>query len=336
MSKMIIPKGYETKLSLVETQIAIKTIKDFFERELSKQLNIIRVTAPLFVLPETGLNDNLSGAERPVDFKIPNLNNHRAEVVQSLAKWKRNALKEYSFKSHEGIYTDMNAIRRDEVLGNIHSLYVDQWDWEIVINKEDRNTDYLKEVVRSIYRALKVTEDYIVYEYDFVDRLLPDEITFITSQQLEDDYPNLTTDEREYMAAKKYGAIFISQIGKKLKSGKRHDYRAPDYDDWELNGDIIFYYPVLDIALEMSSMGIRVDAKSMKSQLLESGFIARENFPYQRAVLEDKMPLTIGGGIGESRICMYFLRKAHIGEIQASIWSKEMRELAKRNNITLL
>lgn len=336
MHELIIPNGYKPRLTLMETQVAIKTIKDFFERELSKQLNIIRVSAPLFVLPETGLNDNLSGVERPVTFGISNLNNHRAEVVQSLAKWKRNALKEYGFKCHQGIYTDMNAIRRDEVLSNIHSLYVDQWDWEIVINKEDRNTEFLEETVRKIYRALKVTEDYIVYDYDFIDTLLPDEITFVTTQELEDMYPDSTPEEREYKIAKLYGAVFIKEIGNKLKSGKTHDYRSPDYDDWNLNGDIIFYYPLLDIALEMSSMGIRVDAKSMEKQLKLSDCMSRTELSYQKSVLEDQMPLTIGGGIGQSRICMFFLRKAHIGEIQSSIWSDKMRKEAEKNNINLL
>ncbi len=336
MNNIIIPKGYTPNLSLIETQVAIKTIKDLFERELSRQLNITRVSAPLFVLPESGLNDNLSGVERPVTFGIADLNGHRAEVVQSLAKWKRNALKEYGFLAEQGIYTDMNAIRRDEDLGNIHSLYVDQWDWEKVINKANRTEAYLEETVKSIYRALKVTEDYIVYEYDYIDRLLPNEITFVTSQELEDAYPDMTSKQREYAISKKHGAVFIKQIGDKLKSGSIHDNRAPDYDDWQLNGDILFYYPVLDIALEISSMGIRVDADSMQKQLIKSNNMDRANLPYQKAILSDEMPLTIGGGIGQSRICMFFLRKAHIGEIQASIWSKETREIAKKHGITLL
>ncbi len=336
MNNLIIPKGYKSGLSLIETQVAIKTIKDLFEKELSRQLNITRVSAPLFVLPETGLNDNLSGVERPVTFGIADLNGHRAEVVQSLAKWKRNALKEYGFKPQEGIYTDMNAIRRDEELGNIHSLYVDQWDWEKVITKNDRSDQYLEETVKAIYRALKITEDYIVYEYDYIDRLLPNEITFVSAQQLEDKYPNMTSKEREYEISKKHGAVFIKQIGDKLLSGDIHDKRAPDYDDWQLNGDIIFYYPVLDIALEISSMGIRVDAKSMETQLKKSNNMERAILPYQKAILNDEMPLTIGGGIGQSRICMFFLRKAHIGEIQASIWSKSTRSKAKEHGIYLL
>lgn len=336
MKNLIIPEGYEPQLSLRETQVAIKTIKDFFQRELAKQLNIIRVSAPLFVFPETGLNDNLNGIERPVDFGIGELNDHKAEVVQSLAKWKRYALKEYGFAPGEGIYTDMNAIRRDEETDNIHSLYVDQWDWEKVINRRDRSIEYLEETVRSVYKALKVTEDYMAYEYEYIGRYLPNDITFINSQELEDRYPELTPKEREYKAAKLHGAVFIEQIGDKLKSGEPHDGRAPDYDDWSLNGDILVYYPVLDIALELSSMGIRVDEKSMASQLKKAGCMERASLPFQKAILEENLPLTIGGGIGQSRICMFFLRKAHIGEIQSSIWPDGTRAEALKHNIRLL
>lgn len=336
MKNLIEPEGYEPALSLRETQVAIKTIKDFFQRELSRQLNLTRVSAPLFVLPESGMNDNLNGIERPVGFGIGELADHEAQVVQSLAKWKRYALGEYGFGPGEGIYTDMNAIRRDEETDNIHSLYVDQWDWEKVIRRQDRSLEFLEETVRQVYKALKVTEDYMAYEYEYIGRVLPNNITFITAQELEDKYPDLTPKEREYKAAKLHGAIFIEQIGKTLRSGERHDGRAPDYDDWELNGDIIVYYPVLDIALELSSMGIRVDAASMKAQLKMAGCEDRAELPFQKAVLEDRLPLTIGGGIGQSRICMFFLRKAHIGEIQSSIWPEGIRSEAEKHHIHLL
>ena len=262
MSEMKIPEGYRSFLSFRQTELAIKKVKDFFERDLSVQLNILRVSAPLFVSPESGLNDNLNGTERTVRFDLPG--GQDLEIVQSLAKWKRHALNMYDFGPGEGLYTDMNAIRRDETTDNIHSIYVDQWDWEKIITKEQRNETTLREAVEAIYRALHHTENYIVNEYDFIGKLLPENITFITAQELEDRYPDKTPKEREYLAAKEYGAIFLSQIGGKLKSGKPHDGRAPDYDDWTLNGDIIIYYPILDIALELSSMGIRVDKKRRK------------------------------------------------------------------------
>ncbi len=330
-----VPEGYKPQISLKETQVAIKTVKDFFQKELTKQLNLTRVSAPLFVTPESGLNDNLNGVERPVGFDIKE--GHReAEIVHSLAKWKRFALKQYDFQPGEGLYTDMNAIRRDEDTDNIHSIYVDQWDWEKVILKEERNRETLETVVRAVYKALKITEDYMAYEYDYIGHVLPDHIEFITAQELEDQYPDLDAKGREYAAAKKHGAIFIEQIGKELNSGKPHDGRAPDYDDWELNGDIIVYYPVLDIALELSSMGIRVDEEALERQLKIAGCEDRKGLAFQKALLAGELPYTIGGGIGQSRICMFYLRKAHIGEIQASIWPDEVREIAEKAGIPLL
>ncbi len=330
-----VPEGYKPQIDLKETQVAIKIVKDFFERELTKQLNLTRVSAPLFVTPESGLNDNLNGVERPVSFDLKE--EHReVEIVHSLAKWKRNALKQYGFQPGEGLYTDMNAIRRDEDTDNIHSVYVDQWDWEKVILKEDRTDEMLEAVVNAVYKALKITEDYMAYEYDYIGHVLPEHIVFVTSQELEDRYPDFTAKEREYAAAKEHGAIFIKQIGKTLRSGERHDGRAPDYDDWELNGDIIVYYPVLDIALELSSMGIRVDEESLHRQLTIAGCLDREELAFQKALLNGELPYTIGGGIGQSRICMFYLRKAHIGEIQASVWPDEVRAQADAQGIPLL
>ena len=285
--------------------------------------------------PESGLNDNLNGVERPVAFDIKE-GGRPAEIVHSLAKWKRYALKQYGFLPGEGLYTDMNAIRRDEDTDNIHSIYVDQWDWEKVITKEERTRETLENTVKAVYKALKITEDYMAYEYDYIGHVLPDHIEFISSQALEDMYPELTPKEREYKIAKLHKAVFIEQIGKKLHSGEPHDGRAPDYDDWELNGDIIVYYPILDIALELSSMGIRVDEDSLKRQLESSGCEERENLAFQKALLNGELPYTIGGGIGQSRICMFFLRKAHIGEIQASIWPDKVREKAEAAGIPLL
>ena len=336
MGEIMIPQGYASALNLHETQEAIKTVKDFFQQELVKRLNLLRVTAPLFVRPETGLNDNLNGVERPVSFDIKDPDRTTAEIVHSLAKWKRFALQKYGFSVGEGLYTDMNAIRRDEDTDNIHSIYVDQWDWEKVISLEERSEETLKETVKSIYKALKHTEKYMSIQYDYINEILPKEITFITTQELEDLYPNLTAKEREYEIVKEKGAVFLMKIGDKLASGEPHDGRAPDYDDWKLNGDIIVYYPVLDIALELSSMGIRVDAKSLREQLEKSGCQDRAELPFQKAVLNDQLPLTIGGGIGQSRICMFFLRKVHIGEVQCSIWPKEALEITDACRIQLL
>ena len=333
---IIIPEGYKSSLDVKETQVAIKRVKDFFQRELITQLNLTRVSAPLFVDKNSGLNDNLNGVERPVGFDILEQKGSEMEIVQSLAKWKRLALKKYGFKPGEGLYTDMNAIRRDEDTDNIHSVYVDQWDWEKVINKEDRNTDTLKDTVKSVYEALRVTEKYMANKYNYVDCFLPEEITFVSSEELEDKYPDKTPKEREYIAARENGAVFIMKIGDKLKSGEPHDGRAPDYDDWQLNGDIIVYYPVLDIALELSSMGIRVSEQSLAEQLEKAGCPERAELPFQKALLNGELPYTIGGGIGQSRICMFFLRKAHLGEVQASAWKAEDLAYAKEHGVEFL
>jgi len=333
---LYIPKGYQPYLDVRETEIAIKKIKDYFERALAQKLNLIRVSAPLFVSPESGMNDNLNGVERPVSFDVKAIGGKEVEIVHSLAKWKRMVLYRYGFQVGEGIYTDMNAIRRDEDLDNLHSIYVDQWDWEKIILKEDRNMDYLKKVVKDIYRVFKSTEDFVCAEYPQIEKILPEEISFITTQELEDRYPDLTPKEREDAIAKEKGAVFIMQIGGKLKSGMKHDGRAPDYDDWMLNGDIIFWNPVLEGAYELSSMGIRVDEEALERQLKIAGCEERKNLEYHRLLLERKLPYTIGGGIGQSRICMFFLRKAHIGEVQASIWPQEMIEACEKANIFLL
>lgn len=336
MEHLTIPQGYSSPLTIRETEVAIKEIKDNFERALAKALHLTRVSAPLFVRPESGMNDNLNGVERPVAFGIREQSDAQAEIVHSLAKWKRYALKHYNFHSGEGLYTDMNAIRRDEDTDNIHSLFVDQWDWEKIISKEERNTETLQYTVRKVYNALKETEDYISKRYNYIEPLLPDEIFFITTQELEDLYPSLTSKEREQRIAKEKGAVFISQIGKKLASGEKHDGRAPDYDDWELNGDIVVYYPLLDIGLELSSMGIRVDEDSLKNQLELAGCPERAEMPFQKALLLGELPYTVGGGIGQSRICMYYLRKAHIGEVQSSIWPEEIQTHALQNGIHML
>jgi aspartate--ammonia ligase len=334
--KFVVPEGYQPQLNIIDTEIAIKDVKDFFERELAKQLNLIRVSSPLFVKPETGLNDNLSGVERPVAFGLKDQNEAIVEIVHSLAKWKRLALKKYGFTIGEGIYTDMNAIRRDEDTDNIHSIYVDQWDWEKIIDKSERTEETLKKIVRLVYNALKNTEKFIVGIYSYTGEILPEDIFFITSQELEDRYPNLTPKEREHDIAKEMGAVFIMQIGGVLTSGMPHDGRSPDYDDWKLNGDIIVYYPVLDIALELSSMGIRVDEDSLKEQLMISGCMDRAELPFQKALLNKELPYTVGGGIGQSRICMFYLRKAHIGEVQASVWPDNVIEEADKKGIPLL
>ena len=336
MEHLIIPEHYESALNLHDTQVAIKTVKDFFQQTLASRLNLLRVSAPLFVTPSSGLNDNLNGIERPVSFGIREQNENTAEIVHSLAKWKRYALKEYGFSHGEGLYTDMNAIRRDEDTDNIHSIYVDQWDWEKIISHEERTVDTLKDVVRTIYKVLKKTEKYMAIQYDYIEEILPKEIFFITSQELEDLYPDCTPKEREYRITKEKGAVFIMQIGDVLASGERHDGRAPDYDDWSLNGDIIVYYPVLDIALELSSMGIRVDEESLLRQLAAAECPERASLPFQKAILEKTLPYTIGGGIGQSRICMFYLRKAHIGEVQVSLWPEEIAKEAKRSGIQLL
>lgn len=336
MSNFYVPDNYVCPLGIKDTEIAIKMVKDFFERELAKNLNLTRVSAPLFVRPESGLNDNLNGVERPVSFGIKEQDDREVEIVHSLAKWKRFALKRYDFPHGEGLYTDMNAIRRDEDTDNIHSIFVDQWDWEKIINKEERNIDTLKSVVKKVYKTLQATEEYMASNYDYIKKILPEEIFFITTQELEDMYPCDTPKERENKIARLKGAVFIMQIGDKLASGDKHDGRAPDYDDWSLNGDIVVYYPVLDIAFELSSMGIRVDEDSLLAQLKKAGCEERANLPFQKALLDKELPYTIGGGIGQSRICMFFLRKAHIGEVQSSIWPEDTLKLAEEKNVHLL
>ncbi len=335
MTKLV-PENYKSVLNLYDTQIGIKTVKDFFQNSLAKNLNLLRVTAPLFVKPESGLNDNLNGFERPVSFGIKEHNDEEAEIVHSLAKWKRYALKKYGFSKGEGLYTDMNAIRRDEDTDNTHSIYVDQWDWEKIIDKEERNIDTLKTTVKSIYKALKNTEKYMSIQYDYIEEILPKEIFFITSQELLDMYPDKTPKEREYLICKEKGAVFLMQIGGVLSNGEAHDGRAPDYDDWSLNGDILVYYPVLDIALELSSMGIRVDENSLKQQLEITNCNDRKEMPFQKSILEKKLPYTIGGGIGQSRLCMFFLRKAHICEVQSSLWPHKMIEEAEKIGLQIL
>ncbi len=336
MEKFIIPKDYHSELNLHDTQIAIKTVKDFFQNLLSQRLNLSRVSAPLFVDPDSGLNDNLNGVERPVTFDIKEQNGREAEVVQSLAKWKRYALKKYGFSYGEGLYTDMNAIRRDEITDNIHSIFVDQWDWEKIIKKDERTIATLMDTVKVVYKCLRKTEKYMAIQYDYIEEILPHDIFFVTTQELADMFPDNTPKEREYYIAKAKGAVCIMQIGDVLENGERHDGRAPDYDDWSLNADIVVYYPVLDIALELSSMGIRVDKKALLSQLKKAGCEERKDLPFQKAIINEELPYTIGGGIGQSRICMFFLRKAHIGEVQSSLWPEDMIAQCEGNGVQLL
>lgn len=335
MEQIKIPAGYHADLNLHDTQVAIKTVKDFFQQTLAQKLNLLRVSAPIFVDPKSGLNDNLNGVERPVSFDIKGQAGD-AEIVHSLAKWKRYALKKYGFSHGEGLYTDMVAIRRDEDLDNIHSVYVDQWDWEKIITKEERTRETLEETVKTIYKVLRKTEKYMAVQYDYIEEILPKEIFFITSQELLDMYPDCTPKEREYNIVKEKGAVFLMQVGKTLTNGERHDGRAPDYDDWELNGDILVYYPVLDIALELSSMGIRVDEDALDRQLTLAGCDERRQLDFQKAILNKELPYTIGGGIGQSRICMFFLRKAHIGEVHVSLWPDAVKEEAEKHGVQLL
>ena len=332
---LIIPKDYNPVLNLRDTEIAIKLVKDFFETELSKALNLTRVSAPIMVSPESGLNDNLNGVERPVAFDVLETGK-TVEIVHSLAKWKRMALKNYGFSVGEGLYTDMNAIRRDEETDNIHSIFVDQWDWERILGPNERNEETLRKIVSDIYMTLRKTEGYVCAHYPFIKPELPDEIAFVTTQELEDKYPTLSPKEREYRAVRRYGAVFLMGVGGKLKSGKIHDGRAPDYDDWSLNGDILLYDPLLDISLEVSSMGIRVDPETLMRQLKERGCEERAELPFQKALLNGELPQTIGGGIGQSRMCVYFLRKAHVGEVQASMWPDDVVDACHRANIQLL
>lgn len=334
--QLAIPAGYKSPLGLKDTEIAIKAVKDYFESRLAKELTLTRVSAPLFVKSDTGINDNLNGIERVVSFDMKAITDTNIEIVNSLAKWKRMALYRYGFEVGEGLYTDMNAIRRDEDLDNLHSIYVDQWDWEKVILKEERTLDKLKEIVTSLYRVFKDTEDHVHKLYPQVEKFLPGEIFFITTQELEDLYPSLTPKQREDAICKEKLAVFIMQIGGALTSGEKHDGRAPDYDDWTLNGDIVFWNPVLERAFELSSMGIRVDEIALSEQLKIAGCEDRRSLEFHSLLLEGKLPYTVGGGIGQSRICMYFLNKAHIGEVQASIWPAEMIQDCIEENIILL
>jgi aspartate--ammonia ligase len=342
---LIAPAHYKSLLDLKQTERAIKLVKDTFQQQLSAELNLRRVTAPLFVLQGTGINDDLNGVENKVSFPVKDMNNATAEVVNSLAKWKRLALADYCIPHGNGIYTDMNAIRPDEELDNIHSLYVDQWDWERVIAQKDRNLDFLKYIVRKIYEVLKRTE-YVVYEnYSHVKPILPQDITFFHAEELLMQYPHLSPREREFEAVKKHGAIFIIGIGGMLANGEAHDGRAPDYDDWStptvegfrgLNGDIFLWNPILENAFEISSMGIRVDRDALLKQLELTGNMGRKALLFHKRLINNELPLSIGGGIGQSRICMYYLRKAHIGEVQASIWPSELLEQCRENHIFLL
>lgn len=333
--KLIIPEGYHSALSLRETQHAIKYIKDIFQQTLSFAVTLDRVTAPVIVQKGNGINDDLNGVERKVDFDMKN-EPGEAEVVQSLAKWKRMALYRYGYKVGEGIYTDMNAIRRDDETDNLHSIFVDQWDWEKVITREQRNVEFLKETVRSIVKAIVFTKRKVSLRYPVLSAQICEEPFFITTQELEDMYPSLSPKDRERKITAEKKTVFLMQIGKLLKSGQRHDGRAPDYDDWELNGDILFWDEVISDVIEISSMGIRVDENSLKSQLEEAGATDRMQYKYHRMIADSSLPLTIGGGIGQSRLCMFMLEKAHIGEVQVSVWPEEMLEECEKNGIYML
>ncbi len=330
-----LPADYHPTLDILQTEIAIKLVKDTFERELADKLHLTRVSAPLFVRRDSGLNDNLNGVERPVSFDIADMG-QEVEIVHSLAKWKRLALKRYGFGPNTGLYTDMNAIRRDEELDNLHSVYVDQWDWEKIITPETRTPEMLRHTVRRVMRALRETEEALHRANPEIEPFISEKVTFLSAQELLDRYPGMTAKERENAAAKEFGTIFITGIGGALSDGKPHDGRAPDYDDWTLNGDILIWYPVLGRAVELSSMGIRVDAESLRRQLASAGCEDREKLPYHQMLLNGELPLTIGGGIGQSRLCMVLLQKAHIGEVQASIWDEEMVEACARRGVTLL
>ncbi len=333
--RLILPKNYEDKLSDLDTEIAIKIVKDQFEKRLADELGLVRVSAPLFVTHESGLNDNLNGTERPVSFDIKDLNKD-VEIVHSLAKWKRQALNRYDMHQFKGLYTDMNAVRRDEELDNLHSIYVDQWDWEKIIEPKQRNSDFLKFTVVKIVKAICETETILHYAYPQLQRIVSEDVFFITTQELEDKYPDLSPKERENEICRLHKTVFVMQIGDVLKSGQKHDGRAPDYDDWSLNGDLLVYYPILDCALELSSMGIRVDEKSLVSQCEKAGTMDRLNLPFHKALLNHELPLTMGGGIGQSRLCLMMLNKAHIGEVQVSIWGEEMRRICAQNGMKLL
>ncbi|MBR1529888.1 MAG: aspartate--ammonia ligase [Oscillospiraceae bacterium] len=337
MSKsLILPEGYVSALTLRETQHAIKYIKDLFQQTLSFALTLDRVSAPLIVRKGSGINDDLNGVERKVDFTIKEIDNKEAEVVQSLAKWKRMALYRYGYQAGEGIYTDMNAIRRDDDTDNMHSIFVDQWDWEKVITREQRTLEFLQETVKNIVKAIVFTKRKVNLRYPVFKTTLKEEVYFITTQELEDLYPDKTPKEREDAICKEHGTVFIMQIGGKLKSGQRHDGRAPDYDDWALNGDLFFWNETLQKGIEISSMGVRVDETSLQKQLAEADALDRNKYDYHKMITDGTLPLTIGGGIGQSRLCMLLLEKAHIGEVQASIWPDDMIQTCAEHGITLL
>ena len=333
---LIIPENYDPVLDLRQTQEAIKYIRDTFQKEIGRALHLSRISAPLFVQKSSGLNDNLNGFESPVSFTINEIPGEQIEVVHSLAKWKRMALKKYGFKMHEGLYTNMNAIRKDEEVDNLHSYYVDQWDWEKVIAKEERTEETLKRHVKKIFKVIKHMEHEVWYKYPHAVNRLPDKIHFFTSQELEDRYPDLTPNERETAICKELGCVFVMGVGCKLKSGIKHDGRAPDYDDWNLNGDILFWFEPLQCALEISSMGIRVDEDTLVKQLEAENCLDRLKLPYPSQIVNKELPYTIGGGIGQSRLCMLLLKKVHVGEVQASIWPQEMIDECTKHNINLL
>lgn len=333
---LIIPEEYTPTMTARETESAIKFIKDTFQEELTMLLHLQRISAPLFVRPETGLNDNLNGVERPVSFDAPCLGGSTVEIVQSLAKWKRMTLGKYKFEAGEGLYADMNAIRRDEEVDNLHSMYVDQWDWEVVINKRERTEATLKMYAKRIYQAMKSTMARVAQKYPELEDYFEEDLTFVTTQELEDMYPDDTPKERENKLLREKKAVFLMQIGKDLKSGEKHDGRAPDYDDWELNGDILVYYPVLNVCFELSSMGVRVDEDTLVSQTKKAGCEERLQLDFHKKILNKKLPYTIGGGIGQSRLCMIMLNKAHIGEVQSSVWPDEMIETCRKHDMIFM
>ena len=336
MKNLFIPKNYKSKQDLITTEKAIKFVKDNFEDALANKLNLVRVSAPILVFSDLGINDDLNGVERAVRFDIKELDGRNAEIVHSLAKWKRTALKKYGFTTNTGLYTDMNAIRRDDDIDNIHSIYVDQWDWERVIDKSQRTVEYLKQVVQDIVDVIYEVNELTKAKFPELSLKMTKEVTFITTLEAEAMYPDLTPKQRETALTKKYGSVFLMQIGKKLQNGKPHDGRAPDYDDWNLNGDILLYNELLESSFEVSSMGIRVDGESLQAQLKERGKEERLKFPYHKQVISGELPLTIGGGIGQSRICMFILQKAHIGEVQVSLWPDGLEEAAHNNGIEIL
>lgn len=334
--QLIIPEHYDPKLSVLQTQEAIRYIRETFQDEFGKEMKLHRLSAPMYVEKSSGLNDNLNGVEKPVSFTMDSMPGETIEIVHSLAKWKRMALKQYGFKMHQGIYTNMNAIRKDEILDNIHSTYIDQWDWERIISHDERNIDTLKKTVKQIFKVMKHMEHEVWYKYPKAVYHLPEKISFVTTQELEDRWPDFNDKEREDAITQELGCVFLMKIGGKMKSGERHDGRAPDYDDWELNGDILFWYEPLQKALEISSMGIRVDEVSMLKQLKEADALDRLELPYHKMIMDKELPYTIGGGIGQSRLCMLLLGKAHVGEVQASIWPTEIIDECEANNIHLL